>query len=177
MTMKKIASLLLLFCLVSAASAQSDWDYIGAKRGLNFKERVYVTYSDEKVCYNIPTYDEYMVASNELNDENWTFYSTEKVLDGHKNVCLPTPVYEEYKMGVGCFKGGIITISVGGALALAGGACFLAAGSSKNPTVVRQVGTGLCSVGAVCVSVGIPLTIWGDFMKRDANWKLKLSGL
>ncbi|MBP5319201.1 MAG: hypothetical protein J6Y77_07350 [Paludibacteraceae bacterium] len=174
--MKRLIAFCLCLCATALVFAQSDWDFIGAKRGLNFKERVYVTYSNEKVCYNIPTYDEYMVPSNELNDENWTFYSTEKVLDGHKNVCMPTPVYEEYKMGFELYKGGFITFGVGAAVGLAGGICFLAAGDSKNPTVVRQVGAGLCSVGAFSIAIGVPLICWGDFMKRDANWKFKLAG-
>ncbi|MBO4370313.1 MAG: hypothetical protein J5808_02995 [Paludibacteraceae bacterium] len=172
--MKKLILTVALSAIAWCTFAQSDWDFIGAKRGLNFKERVYVTYSTEKVCYNIPTYDEYVVPSNELNDENWTFYSTEKVLDGHKNVCMPTPVYEEYKLGYYCFKSGVITISVGGALALAGGICFLSANSTTDAQVTRQVGAALCGTGAAAVAVSLPLLCWGDFMKRDANWKLKI---
>ena len=154
--------------------AQSDWNYIGSPTGLNFRERTYVTYSTEKVCYYIPTYDLETVASNDLMDDDWTFYHDKKKQDGYRTICMPTPIYEEYKLGTTCMKTGIIIISIGGVCALAGACCFAGAAHANNPQPARTAGTVLTAVGGGVIGLSIPLFCWGDFFKRDANWKLQL---
>lgn len=173
--MKKKRILTLLGLAASAAClAQSDWNYIGSPSGLNFRERSYVTYTTEKVCYYIPTYDTRMVPSNDLMDDDWTIYRDEVEHDGYRTVCMPTPVYEEYKLGFTCVKTGVITISVGGLAALAGIGCFMSAPGADNPKACRTAGAALCGIGGGVACLSVPLFCWGDHMRRDANWKLQL---
>ena len=172
-----------MVAIATTAAAQS-WDYLKKDFKLNKKEVVLVNDSIKTPIYSSkPTkviYDMYV-------DK----YITKYDIIGYKNIYIPSPIAEEYKFGVKCYRGGCITISIGVPLALVGGILMGTATSTREgakyisgkavktvETYVNQpqmvAGDVLLGFGCSLVAISIPLLTFGDHMKREANWKYRM---
>lgn len=183
--MKKTIIILLLSLTATLSMAQS-WDYLKKDLSLNKKNVTTVNDSIKTPIYS--TTPKRVFKGNFFGGDE---YELQYDIIGYNKTFVPSPVVEEYKFGVSCYKGGCVTISIGAPLALAGGILMGTATTTKKVTTrvagksitttetsVNQpqmtAGEVLLGFGCSLVAVSIPLLTFGDHMKREANWQHRL---